>query len=78
MEYLVVTLVIILPLLGLTFDIACPVPNAGTGVFQIDGMVLAGQIEGPASGNFDNFGMIGSQMVYWYRRLMAGIALPIP
>jgi hypothetical protein len=77
MEYLVVTLVIVLPLLGLTFDVACPVPNAGTGVFRIDDMVLAGQVEG-APGNFDDFGVVGSQMVYWYRRLMAGIALPIP
>lgn len=64
MEYVVVTVLILLPLIGaasILFD-----PSGGP-TLTTDG-TLAG----------DDFGVLGNAMAQSFRRLMCGIALPVP
>ncbi len=62
-EYVILTLFILLPLVGVSLGLINP-----TGaMFTTDGTV-----EG------ENFGIFGNALVAMFRRVMCGLALPIP
>ncbi len=63
LEYVVVTVFILLPLIG-----------ASTLLFNPSGQTLT--TDGTISG--DDFGIFGNAMAQSFRRLMCGIALPVP
>lgn len=65
LEYVVVTVFILLPLLGASSILFEPSGNAHT--LTTDG-TLAG----------NDFGVLGNAMAQSFRRLMCGIALPVP
>jgi len=63
MEYVIVTVLIVLPLIG-----------AATGLFNPSGSTFA--VGGALDG--EDFGIIGNAFVEVWRRVMCGVALPIP
>ena len=63
MEYVIVTLAVILPLVGIS-----------EGVFNPTGQTF--NIQGGLEG--DNFGLLGNAFVDRLRMLMTGIGLPLP
>jgi hypothetical protein len=63
MEYVIVTVFILLPLIG-----------AATGLFSPAGRTFT--VGDTIAG--DDFGIIGNALVEVYRKIMCGIALPIP
>lgn len=62
-EYVIITIMILLPLIG-----------ASTGLFNPSGQTFTttGTLEG------DNFGIFGNALVTAFRRIMCGLALPVP
>lgn len=63
LEYVLINAIIILCLIGVTFEIINP---SGTALTMDD--TLAGE----------DYGLLGNGMVEAYRRIMSGIALPVP
>lgn len=63
MEYVILNLFIVLALVG-----------TGSALFSPAGSVFA--IEGTLAG--ENYGLLGNPLVESWRRVMAGLALPIP
>jgi len=63
MEYLLLTILIVLPLVG-----------ASTGFFNPSGRTF--YVEGALSG--DDFGILGNAFVQLYRMVMSGVSLPLP
>lgn len=63
MEYVLLTVLIILPLVG-----------ASTGFFNPSGRTF--DVEGAISG--ENFGTFGNAFVQLYRLVMSGVCLPLP
>ena len=63
MEYVLLTVLIILPLIG-----------ASTGIFDPSGRTF--NIDGSLSG--EDFGTFGNAFVQLYRLVMSGVCLPLP
>lgn len=63
MEYVLLTILIILPLVG-----------ASTGIFNPSGRTF--YVEGALSG--EDFGVLGNSFVQLYRMVMSGVSLPLP
>ncbi len=63
LEYVLVTVVIVLPLVG-----------ASTYLFDPDGTTF--DVEGALDG--ENFGLLGEMFVDFYRMVMSGLSLPLP
>ena len=63
MEYVLVTVVIVLPLVG-----------ASTYLYNPSGVTFG--VEGAIGG--EDFGMLGNMFVDLYRMVMSGLSLPIP
>ncbi len=63
MEYIVLTVLIILPLVG-----------ASTGFFNPSGRTF--DVEGALGG--EDFGTFGNAFVQFYRLVMSGVCLPLP
>ncbi len=63
MEYVLLTVLIVLPLVG-----------ASTGFFNPSGRTF--YVEGALSG--DDFGLFGNAFVQLYRMVMSGVCLPLP
>lgn len=76
MEYLMVTMVVILPLLGLSrlvFDASGgPDPGGRDVVFDVSGPMTDRRVSGRS------FGVLGDAFVGWYQRILCGISLPVP
>jgi len=63
MEYVLLTILIVLPLVG-----------ASTGMFNPSGRTFF--VEGAISG--EDFGSLGNAFVQLYRMVMSGVSLPLP
>lgn len=63
MEYVLLTVLILLPLVG-----------ASTGFFNPSGRTF--YVEGALSG--EDFGVLGNAFVQLYRMVMSGVSLPLP
>ena len=63
MEYALITMIIVLPLVGVSVGLV----NPGGQTFSPDG---------PVAGN--DFGLLGNAFVQRYRMVMSGISLPLP
>jgi Flp pilus assembly pilin Flp len=63
-EYVLVTCMVVLPLVGLGNQVFSP---SGGAMFNIDGTVAGG-----------DFGAFGNTVVDFYRKIMCGVSLPTP
>ncbi len=63
MEYVLITMIIILPLVGVS-----------VGLVNVSGQTFSP--DGPVAGN--DFGLLGNAFVQRYRMVMSGLCLPLP
>jgi hypothetical protein len=63
MEYILLTVLIVLPLVGVSGGVF----NAGGRMFHVEGAVSG-----------EDFGILGNAFVDLYRMVMSGVSLPLP
>lgn len=74
-EYVVLSVCIIVPLLTGASFLASPGGHVGV-TPQESKAIFTGTMA--VDENQENYGLLGNEYVNWVRRVMAGIALPIP
>lgn len=80
MEYVMLTTVVLLALMGASSVFVVPggAPLAGGAAFSGTGVLDYDRAQIEAGEARYDFGLLGNAFVDWYRRLATGLALPFP